>query len=303
MVESGVRVLQFAIPALIDAVERGLVPVAAAARISKKSDAEQKALLDSVTKGKAKDLKDAERKSNLAAQLQQIAEAPPVEGKFEVLVVDPPWSYNKTRDDDSSQRGRTPYPTMTEEQIKAIKLPEADSNCILWLWTTNAHLASGEAARVIEAWGYNPKSILTWAKNKMGLGDWLRGQTEHCILATKGRPVIAPPVPSTLLHADVGVHSSKPDAFYELVEAMCPGTKGELFARRQREGWNQHGVELPKATYVRGVDPAGGPDSTVIQKVPVPEVPVAPAGTMPPIVATSLLPPGEGGKNRPCGRS
>jgi hypothetical protein len=35
-----------------------------------------------------------------------------------------------------------------------------------------------EAFELLDAWGFEPKTILTWAKDKMGMGDWLRGKTE-----------------------------------------------------------------------------------------------------------------------------
>lgn len=285
MVEHGVRVLRIATPEVVKAVDAGMVPLTAASRLTKHEPETQKAVITMLEKGEAKNVRDAVRKLTLEAQVAAIKKTPPPVGQFEVLVVDPPWTFNKTREDDDTQRGRTPYPTMTEEQIAAIKLPVA-TNSILWLWTTNAHLVTGEASRILQAWGFNPKTMLTWVKPKMGVGDWLRGQTEHCIMATKGRPVVTPPIPSTVLNAPVGAHSEKPDEFYALVENLCPGAKGELFARKARQGWNQHGVELetPAAGYVVGVDPAGGPDVTVVVPVPVPDIPPAPAGTLPPIV-------------------
>lgn len=291
MVAYATKVRRTGIQAVQQAVSQGKLPVGQAAALAKHTPSKQEKLWKAIEKGDAKNVRDAERKATLAEQVKAIKLAPPVVGRFEVLVVDPPWTFNKTREDDPTQRGRTPYPTMTEDQIKAIKLPESD-NCILWLWTTNAHLATGEASRVLQAWGYNPKSILTWVKNKMGTGDWLRGQTEHCILATKGRPVVCPPVPSTVLNAAVNEHSEKPDEFYRMVETMCPGSKGELFARRKRDGWNQHGVELgsipapvvEKPVAVFGVDERGKYTKVGEEMPPVPMVPSAPAGTLPPIV-------------------
>ena len=62
----------------------------------------------------------------------------------------------------------------------------------------------------------------------MGLGDWLRGQTEHCLVATKGGPVRTlaerqrdADEGSILLSAPMRRHSRKPIEFYPLVEALC----------------------------------------------------------------------------------
>lgn len=38
-------------------------------------------------------------------------------------------------------------------------------------------------------------------------------------------------------------HSAKPDAFLDLVEQVSPGPYLELFARRQRLGWDTYGDE------------------------------------------------------------
>ena len=35
-----------------------------------------------------------------------------------------------------------------------------------------------------------PRTILTWAKDRFGNGDWLRGQTEHAIMAVRGKPIV-----------------------------------------------------------------------------------------------------------------
>jgi N6-adenosine-specific RNA methylase IME4 len=64
----------------------------------------------------------------------------------------------------------------------------AHHDCVLWLWTTNQHMR--EAFSVLDAWGFQQKTILTWFKDQMGCGDWLRGQTEHCIMAVRGKPVV-----------------------------------------------------------------------------------------------------------------
>ncbi len=107
------------------------------------------------------------------------------------------------------------------------------------LWTTNAHLRI--AFEVIEAWGFEYKSLLTWVKDRMGTGEWLRGQTEHCLLATRGEPVFLNGSHTTVIHAARREHSRKPDEFYMLVEATSPGSKVELFCRQRRRGWEAFG--------------------------------------------------------------
>ena len=49
-------------------------------------------------------------------------------------------------------------------------------DAILWLWTTNAHMP--RAFEVVGAWGFEHRTILTWVKQGIRLGNWLRQRTE-----------------------------------------------------------------------------------------------------------------------------
>jgi hypothetical protein len=83
----------------------------------------------------------------------------------------------------------------------------------------------------------------------VGLGRWLRGQTEHVLLAVKGKPVVKLKDQRTWFEAPIGKHSEKPDALFHIVESLCPAAPAarlEMFARRARPGWTLHGNEAPK---------------------------------------------------------
>lgn len=134
---------------------------------------------------------------------------------------------------------------MTIEDIQALPVEKiADENAILWLWTTNAHVRS--AFDIIEAWGFEYKSMLTWVKDRMGTGEWLREQTEHCLLCARGEPVFLYGKHTTVMEAVRREHSRKPEEFYELVETTCPGSRVELFCRQTRSGWSAHGNDTAK---------------------------------------------------------
>lgn len=171
------------------------------------------------------------------------AEPPPLPtGPFRVIVADPPWKYDN-REEDTSHRAANPYPSMTIEQIAEMPIRSiAHDNSILWLWVTNSHLP--EVWRIVDAWGFTYKTMLTWAKDRMGTGDWLRGQTEHCLMCVRGKPTIVLTNQTTLLRGPLRAHSKKPDEFYSMVEALCPGSKVELFCRRPRDGWEVFGNEV-----------------------------------------------------------
>ena len=158
-------------------------------------------------------------------------------GKYETIVADPPWEYP------TGSEWSLPYPSMTLNEIKGLDVASlAADDCVLWLWTTNAHLRV--AYDVLDAWGFEYKSILTWVKDRMGLGAWLRNKTEHCLLAVRGKPVWRAGSCTTVLTADRRAHSQKPQEFYRMVEQLCPGPKVELFCRDPRPSWAVHGDEV-----------------------------------------------------------
>ncbi|MCL0092083.1 MT-A70 family methyltransferase [Dehalococcoidia bacterium] len=185
-------------------------------------------------------LKNAYRQVKSQEEKTKIALTKPPVGTYQVIVIDPPWPYSNRQRDPSHQIS-SPYESMPIEKLKDLKIPAA-TDSVLWLWTTNAFLH--EAFHLLETWGFTYRTILTWAKNFVGLGDWLGGQTEHCLLATKGNYRIFRNNESTLLEAPRGKHSEKPDVFYELVERLCPGQKIEMFARKQRSDWQTWGAEV-----------------------------------------------------------
>jgi N6-adenosine-specific RNA methylase IME4 len=88
--------------------------------------------------------------------------------------------------------------------------------------------------------------LLTWDKGKIGVGNYLRNQTEHAVVAVRGKPVFNLTNQSTILRALPREHSRKPEQFYQMVEELCPGSKVELFAREEREGWSRWGSEPEK---------------------------------------------------------
>jgi N6-adenosine-specific RNA methylase IME4 len=166
------------------------------------------------------------------------------DGPFRVISVDPPWRYD-TGIETSGLRGLAGYPDMSVEEICELPIARAGHrDCVLWLWTTNAFMRA--AFTVLDAWGFQEKTILTWDKEKLGVGHWLRNVTEHCILAVRGRPVVELGSQPTIIREPRREHSRKPEAFYRLVEGLCPGNKLEVFARESRPGWTAWGAELGK---------------------------------------------------------
>jgi N6-adenosine-specific RNA methylase IME4 len=211
-------------------------------RLAKMEPEQQAEVARVISSGQARNITQAQKR--IAADEIQ-AEPPPLpKGPFRVIVADPPWMYDK-RPDDDTHRSRLDYPSMTIPALCELPVRDiAADDCVLWLWTTNAHMR--HAYSILDSWGFEERTILTWAKNRMGCGDWLRGQTEHCILAVKGRPTVTLYNQTTLLNAPVRQHSRKPDEFFDLVDRLCPGSKVELFCREARPGWAVFGNEVDK---------------------------------------------------------
>jgi N6-adenosine-specific RNA methylase IME4 len=161
------------------------------------------------------------------------------EGKFEVIVVDPPWPYG-TKYDPDGRRAANPYPEMDIEEIKNIELPISD-NCVLWLWTT--HKFMRYSFEILDTWGFRDVAILTWVKDRMGLGTWLRSQSEFCIMAIRGEPIVNLTNQTTVINGAMREHSRKPDEFYAMVSELCPGRKLDYFSRETRETWETFGNE------------------------------------------------------------
>ena len=105
-----------------------------------------------------------------------------------------------------------------------------------------AALLMEQGYEVVRAWGFEPVTLLTWCKKQPGVGYYLRNNTEHCIFATRGEPMVPDHKPTASWFVwPRAEHSKKPDAFYDLVEQVSPAPYLELFARRARFGWDYWG--------------------------------------------------------------
>jgi len=196
--------------------------------------------INEVYKEIKKEEKEDARKKEIAQLRLEIEQTPePLDGKYDVIVVDPPWQYG-TEYDPNGRRIASPYPEMSLEDISMINLPASDDS-ILWLWTT--HKFMRYSFELLDKWGFQDKVILTWVKDRIGIGSWLRSQTEFCIMAVKGSPKVILTNQSTVLTAPNREHSRKPDEFYKMVDSLCIGRKLDYFSREKREGWTQYGNE------------------------------------------------------------
>ena len=169
--------------------------------------------------------------------------------KYQIIYADPPWRY-----DDRGCQGTMAnhYSGMKLKDICGLEIKGiADDNCVLFLWATYPMLR--EALQVIESWGFVYKSIgFQWLKLNSkaltpfyGLGRWTRGNTEPCLLATKGKPKRVSASVFQLIQTPRRKHSQKPDeARDKIIELMGDLPRIELFAREKTPGWDAIGYGI-----------------------------------------------------------
>lgn len=170
--------------------------------------------------------------------------------KYQIIYADPPWM---ERGGGKSKRGADRhYPLMKTKDICGLPvLNIVDDNAHLYLWVTNNFLPDG--VEVMKAWGFKYINCITWVKDKMGLGQYFRGQTEHCLFGVRGMLPYKKDSggrrcqhPTFFEHARTE-HSKKPEIMRDIIHHVSDREgflKMELFARRRSEGWHCWGNQI-----------------------------------------------------------
>lgn len=174
------------------------------------------------------------------------------EKKYDIIYADPPWAYHDTLGG-NAKMGAMPYPTMTQEELYAMPIYKiAKKDSVLFMWATMPKLQ--EALDTIKAWGFKYKTCaFCWVKQNpksggiyAGLGRWVQGNAELCLLATKGHPHRISKSVKQIVMAPRGRHSAKPAEVRDrIVQLMGDDTERiELFARNYADGWDCWGNEV-----------------------------------------------------------
>lgn len=184
---------------------------------------------------------------------------------YGTIVADPPWAYSEGfpaaaanhRKKDGSRRSHAergpivsiaqPYPTLTVAEISGLRVADVSApDARLFLWATSRYIE--DAFTVAHAWGFTYKQLFVWDKTPwfqpLG-GSVAPNAAEFLIIAVRGNPPVIGRWDSTVIRSRKArsVHSRKPDVFLDLAERVSPGPYLELFARRQRLGWDTWGDE------------------------------------------------------------
>lgn len=167
--------------------------------------------------------------------------------KFGTVYADPPWQYGN-----QSTRAATDnhYVTMPFDEIAALPISDlADEKAHLHLWTTNGFIQ--EAFRLIEAWGFEYKSMFVWVKPSMGIGNYWRVSHEIMLLGVRGSLTFLDHSQKSWLEAPKSRHSAKPYCVRNIIEKTSPPDYLELFGREACEGWTVWGNEVAATLFAR----------------------------------------------------
>ncbi len=173
--------------------------------------------------------------------------------QYQIVYADPAWPFRNKKTGGSMKSGAMAhYDVMDMDAMCALPLGQiAAENSALFMWWVASQPA--EALRLVSAWGFTLKtmSAFTWVKETkrgadfFGMGFYTRQGSECCLIATKGRPVVASHSVRAVVRAAVGRHSEKPDIFRQrIVELMGDVPRVELFARQVAPGWDAWGNEI-----------------------------------------------------------
>lgn len=166
--------------------------------------------------------------------------------KYGTIYADPPWMYSNQATRSATSGVYKPGEWgMSVDELCALPVPELTTEkAHLHLWTTNAFLPV--SFQVIEAWGFEYKSVFVWAKTQIGIGNYWRVSHEFLLLGVKGSLTFRDKSLRSWQEIKRTKHSAKPEQVADLIEKASPGPYLELFARRTRPDWTVWGNEIER---------------------------------------------------------
>lgn len=198
----------------------------------------------------AADLIRNSKRTSIKAKLTAIAVTKPETptGKFDVLVIDPPWPVAKIERDERPNQSGFDYPTMSIGAIEDLVLARdfAGTDCHVFLWATQKFLPT--SFQVLERWGVRYLLTLVWHKpggfQPVNLPQF---NCEFCLYGRMGNPqFLDTKAFPTCFDAPRTKHSEKPEEFYELLRRVTAGRRLDAFNRRKIDGFIGWGNEAKR---------------------------------------------------------
>lgn len=170
--------------------------------------------------------------------------------KYKTIYLDPPWL---EQGGGKIKRGADRhYKLMKTEEILKLPIKKlADpEGCHLYLWVTNNFLVDG--LKCVKSWEFEYITLITWIKDRISLGQYYRGLSEHCIFAVTKKRLPYKIINGkrqqgkTAIYEPKTIHSRKPVKMREMIQKVSYEPRIELFAREEFESWDRWGLESPK---------------------------------------------------------
>lgn len=199
-------------------------------------------------------------------------------GKFDVILVDPPWTEYARRasglsTDTIKQNGIDLTPWTFDEIINLKVETLADNPSFLFLWV-GSYEGLDLGRIILKKWGFRRCEDIVWIKtNKTKAqnifaedkGEVFRHTKEHCLIGIKG--TVRRGEDAYFIHANVDTDvivgeeqpygsTRKPEELYEIIERFCLGRRRiELFGEDHniRQGWLTIGNSLSRTNYSQTV--------------------------------------------------
>lgn len=176
------------------------------------------------------------------------------ENQYSLILADPPWNQRRgsgKKKKDKNAGTPLPYKTMELPEIKEhieIAYNLMPDNGIFFLWTIDKYLFDAE--RIAKETGFKLHARMIWNKlNGIPAAFTIRFGHEYLLYMYKGKFTPVAKDERGKIHSvfeeKVKKHSQKPEIAYEIIERLYPNlSKLEMYARRERPGWDCFGDEI-----------------------------------------------------------
>ncbi|NBI67186.1 DNA methyltransferase [Pseudoflavonifractor sp. 60] len=174
--------------------------------------------------------------------------------KYDLIYTDPPWPQKKgnIRRCRPNQGRQLDYPTMSVDGCFKTQDPffaRTSEKHNIFIWTIDKFLL--ETSVQMEKRGYKLHARFIWDKeNGIAPAFTVRFSHEYLLWFYKPNSILMPRREcfgkyTTVMREPASYHSCKPVCAYEMLEDMfCGAERIELFARRQRPGWDCWGNDI-----------------------------------------------------------